>query len=378
LEETGTIPRKLDHIRVALERDVESRHPTLLEHVRLVHQPVPEVDLDEVDISLELFGKRLEAPLMITGMTGGHPDVKWINAALARAAERHRIAIGVGSQRAAIEDPGVEDSYRVVREEAPSTVVVANLGAPQLVLGYGLREAERAVKMLEADAIAIHLNPAQEAFQIEGDTRYRGLLRALKEIVDGIGVPVIVKETGTGLSMEAVRQLYLLGIECFDVSGLGGTNWVKVEALRAQARGVEPPRDPDGFSDYWGNPTAVAVAEARVAAPGACVIASGGVRSGLDVARAIALGADMAGIALPALRALVRGGEEALDRLLASMKEQVRISAYLTGSRSLADLMLRPATITGRLLEELGARGISPERLYRAKIARAMALGRRV
>lgn len=373
-----TKSRKLDHIRITVERNVEAASPTLLGDVRIVHQPLPELNLDDVDLSVELFGKRLRAPLVITGMTGGHPEVKWINAALARAAERHGIAIGVGSQRAAIEDPSVEDTFRVVRDEAPSTVVIANLGAPQLASGYGVREALRAVEMIEADAIAIHLNPAQEAFQVEGDTLYRGVLRAIKELVDNLGVPVIVKETGTGLSMEVVRTLYRLGVECFDVSGLGGTNWVKVEVLRASARGLKPPRDPDGFSDYWGNPTAAAVVEARVAAPRACIIASGGVRTGLDAAKAIALGADLAGIALPALRALVRGGEEALDSLIASLIEQMRVAAYLSGARSVVDLMLRPVTITGRLAEELGSRGISQRVLLRAKIARAMALGRRV
>ncbi|MEB2835735.1 MAG: type 2 isopentenyl-diphosphate Delta-isomerase [Desulfurococcales archaeon] len=377
-EGTGTLPRKLDHIRIAVEKEVESGHPTLLGDVRIVHQPAPEVDLDSVDLSVEVFGKRLSAPLMITGMTGGHPDVEWVNAALARVAERHGIAIGVGSQRAAIEDPSVEETYRVVRREAPTTVVVANLGAPQLVLGYGVEEALRAVEMVRADALAIHLNPAQEAFQLEGDTRYRGLLRAVKEIVDNVGVPVVVKETGTGLSMEAVRQLSALGVECFDVSGLGGTNWVKVEVLRARERGVEPPRPPDGFTDYWGNPTALAVVEARVAAPRACVIASGGIRTGLDAARAIALGADLAGVALPALRALYRGGDEALDRLIASLKEQLRVAAYLAGAPTVRDLMVRPLTITGRLREELEARGISLGALVRAKIARLMALGRRV
>jgi isopentenyl-diphosphate delta-isomerase len=376
--EPDTPERKLDHIRVVLERPVEAREATLLQQVRIPHQPLPELDLGDVDLTVELFGKRLRAPLMITGMTGGHPAVRDVNAALARVAERHGIAIGVGSQRAAIEKPELEHTFRIVRQEAPTTVVVANLGAPQLALGYGVREAERAVEMVEADALAIHLNPAQEAFQLGGDTNYRGVLRALKEIVDRLDVPVIVKETGTGLSREAVAELHALGVECFDVSGLGGTNWVKVEVLRALERGREPPLDPDGLGDYWGNPTALAVAEARIAAPSACVIASGGIRTGLDAARAIALGADMAGIALPALRALLRRGEEGLDRLVTSLIGQLRVAAYLAGARSVVDLMLRPVTVWGRLREEMEARGIGLRGLYRAKIVRAAALGRRV
>jgi len=366
----ATKSRKLEHIRVTLERDVEARESTLLEYVRIVHNPMPEIDLDEVDLSVVLFGKRLDAPLMITGMTGGHPDVKWINAALARVAEKHRIAIGVGSQRAAIENPDLADTFRVVRENAPSTVVVANLGAPQLARGYGIGEAAKAVEMLEADAIAIHLNPAQELFQREGDKWFRGVYAKIAEIASELGVPVIVKETGTGIPGEVAAQLYAVGVDCIDVSGLGGTNWVKVEVIRSGAG------DAGGFQDSWGVPTAVAIAEARVAAPRACVIASGGVRSGLDASRALALGADLAGIALPALRVLMRSGEEALDAYIARLKRQLRAAFLLTGSRSLVEYWLRPVVIHGRLAIELEARGITERRLWEAKYRRALEVKR--
>lgn len=366
----ATKSRKLEHIRVTLERDVEARESTLLEYVRIVHNPMPEVDLDEVDLSVVLFGKRLDAPLMITGMTGGHPDVKWINAALARVAEKHRIAIGVGSQRAAIENPDLADTFRVVRENAPSTVVVANIGAPQLARGYGVEEAAKAVEMLEADAIAIHLNPAQELFQREGDRWFRGVYAKLAEMASQLGVPVIVKETGTGIPGEVAAQLHALGVDCIDVSGLGGTNWVKVEVIRS---GVG---DAGGFQDYWGVPTAVAVAEARVAAPRACLIASGGIRTGLDASRALALGADLAGVALPALRILMKSGEEALDAYIAGLKRQLRAAFLLTGSRNLAEYWLRPIVIHGRLASELGARGITERRLWEAKYRRALAVKR--
>lgn len=366
----ATKSRKLEHIKVTLERDVEARESTLLEYVRIVHNPMPEVDLNEVDLSVVLFGKRLDAPIMITGMTGGHPDVKWINAALARVAERHRIAIGVGSQRAAIENPDLADTFRVVRENAPSTVVVANLGAPQLARGYGVEEAAKAVEMLEADAIAIHLNPAQELFQKEGDRWFRGVYAKIAELASQLGVPVIVKETGTGIPGEVAAQLHALGVDCIDVSGLGGTNWVKVEAIRSGAG------DAGGFQDYWGVPTAVAVAEARVAAPKACVIASGGIRTGLDASKALALGADLAGVALPALRILMKSGEEALDAYIAGLKRQLRAAFLLTGSRSLVEYWLRPIVIHGRLAGELEARGITERRLWEAKYRRALEVKR--
>ncbi|WP_460124098.1 type 2 isopentenyl-diphosphate Delta-isomerase [Stetteria hydrogenophila] len=367
----ATRSRKLDHLRVVMERDVEAAESTLLNYVRPVHNPLPELGLEDVDLSVTIFGKRLDAPIMITGMTGGHPDVKEVNAALARVAERHRIAVGVGSQRAAIENPELADTYSVVREYAPSTVVVANIGAPQLAKGYGVREALKAVEMIEADALAIHLNPAQELFQVEGDRSFRGVYAKIAEIASEAGVPVIVKETGTGIPGEAAAQLHALGVACIDVSGLGGTNWVKVEVIRSGRGGA------GGFEDYWGVPTAVATAEARAAAPEACIIASGGVRTGLDAARALALGADMVGVALPALRILLKSGEEALDRYISSLKAQLRAALLLTGSRSIAEYWLKPVVIHGRLAEELGARGVTERRLWEAKYRRLLAVKRR-
>ena len=354
---------------MTLERQVEARESTLLENVRVVHNPLPELDVSEVDTRVRLFGKTLEAPLMITGMTGGHPDVAWINEALGRVAEEEGIAVGVGSQRAALEDPSLAETFRVMRRAAPNAVVVANLGAPQLARGYGVREARAAVEMIDADAIAIHLNPAQELFQREGDRSFRGVLERIAEIVDGVGVPVVVKETGTGIPGEAAAELHALGVACIDVSGLGGTNWVKVEVIRSGAAA-------GGFEDYWGNPTAVSVAEARAAAPEACIIASGGVRTGLDAARALALGADMAGFALPALRVLARGGVEALRGYVRGLKRQLRAAMLLAGARRLEEYWARPVVVWGRLREELEARGVTERRLREAKYRRILRIRR--
>jgi len=353
-----TMSRKLDHIRAVLERDVEARESTLLEYTRIVHRGLPEVDLDDVSLDVEFCGARLKAPIMITAMTGGHPETANINRSLARQAARLGIAIGVGSQRAAIEDPSLAYTYRVVREEAPNAFVVANLGAPQFARGYGVREARAAVEMIDADALAIHLNPGQEAYQVEGDPYYEGVIAKILEVADNLGVPVIVKETGTGLSMEDVHTLYRLGVKCFDVAGLGGTNWIKVEVVRAQMRGAKP-RPAGPLADYWGNPTAIAIIEARTAAPQAHIVASGGIRTGLDAAKAIALGADVAGVALPALRALLKGGEEALADYLDSIIYQVKTAIFMAGGRSPADLWRAPLTAWGRLVEEAAARGIN-------------------
>ncbi len=363
----ATKARKLDHIRLVVEADVEARHSTLLEDVRIVHRALPEIDLEEVSLETEFCGARVGAPIMITGMTGGHPEAGRINRLLAKVAGKYGLPIGVGSQRAAIEDPSLEWTYRVVREEAPEAFVVANLGAPQLSMGYGVREAKKAVEMIDADALAIHLNPGQEAYQVEGDPYYSGVAERIAEIQDEVGVPVIVKETGTGLSMEDVRLLYRLGVRCFDVSGLGGTSWIKVEVLRGQRKGRGMPAGP--IADQWGNPTATAIVEARAAAPHSYIVGSGGVRTGLDAAKAIALGADLAGIALPAMRSVVRGGQESLERMIETLLYQVKTVLFMTGSRRPTDLWRAPLILGGRILAAMEARGIDVrDYIYRVRL----------
>ncbi|MCX8195954.1 MAG: type 2 isopentenyl-diphosphate Delta-isomerase [Acidilobaceae archaeon] len=370
---SNTASRKLEHVKLLLANKVESGESTLLEHVRIAHNPLPELDLEEVDLSVEFCGgKRLKAPLMITGMTGGHKDVAWINEKLAMIAEEFGIAMGVGSQRAAIEDESLAETFAVARKSASKAVIVANIGAPQLAKGYGLREAERAVEMVEADALAIHLNPGQEAFQDEGDTDFRGVMKKIIEISSKLSVPVIVKEVGTGLSRHAVAALYNAGVMCFDVAGLGGTNWIKAEVLRSKARHGEPLRPAGGLEDLWGNPTAVAIVEARLAAPKAFVLGSGGIRNGLDAARAIALGADAVGMALPALRALVNGGEDALRKLLRAVIYQLKVSTFLAGEKRVLGLWRAPISVGGRLREELEERGVEVDRYIRVHRLRSL------
>jgi len=367
----STSSRKFEHVKLVASSKVESSESTLFEFVRLIHNPAPGLDLDDVDLSVSFCGgRRLRAPLMITGMTGGHPDVAWINESLAMVAEEFGIAMGVGSQRAALEDPSLSESYSIARRVAPNAVLVANIGAPQLVRGYGVGEVLRAIEMIDADAVAVHLNPGQEAFQDEGEPSFRGVLERVVDIASRIDKPVIVKEVGTGLSREVVAELYNAGVKCFDVAGLGGTNWIKAEVLRSKARHGTPLKPAGGLDDYWGNPTAIAVVEARVVAPRAFIIGSGGVRNGLDVAKVIALGADIAGVALPALRALINGGYESLRKLVSSIIYQVKVAVFLTGGRSVRDLWKAPVAVHGRLREELELRGVNVSeyiREYRLK-----------
>jgi isopentenyl-diphosphate delta-isomerase len=361
----ATASRKIEHLKMIVSSGVESAESTLLEYVRIVHNPLPELNLDDVDLEIDFCGGRLRAPIVITGMTGGHPDVAWINRELASLAEELGIAMGVGSQRAAIENPGLEETFRVARRAAPNAFLIANLGAPQLSLGYGLREIRRAIEMIDADAVAIHLNPGQEAYQDEGDPYFSGVIARIAEAAEAAGVPLIVKEVGTGLSREVVAQLRALGVKCFDVAGLGGTSWIKVEVLRSKAKRGEPLKPAGPLADHWGNPTALAVIEARDAARDAYIVGSGGVRNGLDAAKVIALGADAAGIALPVARSLLAQGKGAVKRLLESMIYQVRTAVFLAGERRVRGLWRAPVTVWGRLREEAESRGIDVDRYLR-------------
>jgi len=351
----GTVERKMDHIIIALSERVEAGDP-LFREVSLIHSSLPEMSLSEVDTSTEFLGKRLRAPIMITGITGGHQIAGELNRMMARVADEFGIAIGVGSQRAALERSELSWTYRVVREEARSVPVVANIGAQQLSANP-LETAEKAVQMIEADALAIHLNPAQEVFQREGDTDMRGLLEKICYVSRELSVPVIVKETGSGISRETAEKLSSCGVRFIDVSGAGGTNWAKVEILRRIKKGenLSFPGIEDMMS--WGIPTAISILEARSASDELFIIASGGVRSGLDVAKAIALGADMAGFALPALRA-VSIAESSLRSLIEGYIELLRKVMFLVGARNLNELKLAPVVLGPSILSWVSQRGL--------------------
>jgi isopentenyl-diphosphate delta-isomerase len=333
-EEPTTESRKLDHIRINLETDVQfPRLTTGLERFRFLHQALPELSLNEIDTTTNLFGKQLLAPFLISSMTGGTEIAQGINRNLARAAAKHGIAMGLGSQRAAIEDSALAGSY-CVRDIAPEILLFANVGAVQLNYGYGAEQCQIAIDMVGADALILHFNVLQEAVQPEGDIDFSGLLGKVESICARVSVPVIAKEVGWGFSQSAVRALVEAGVSAIDVAGSGGTSWSEVEFHRAPTSFHA--RVARSFAD-WGIPTAEAVQYARQSAPGLPIIASGGLRDGIDIAKCLALGADVAGLASPFLRAASESFH-AVDELIHELKTQLRIAMLCTASRNIAAL----------------------------------------
>ncbi len=328
--------RKADHLEVAASGRAEFAKSTLLEHVHLVHQALPELALSDIDLDTELVGKPLKAPLLITGMTGGTADAAAVNRDLARAAQHFGVAFGVGSQRAMDEHPELAASYQV-RDVAPDVVLLGNVGAVQ-ALAMGPARVIELAKRIGADALAIHLNPGQELIQDRGDRDFRGVRDGIARIVEASPIPVVVKETGCGLSAEAALSLVAAGVRTVDVAGAGGTSWVAVEAVRAAAGSPSASLGTELWD--WGIPTAVSVVAAARA--GLIVIASGGMRTGYDVARALALGARAGGMAAPMLRAQRAGGEEAIRELLAQIIDSIRSVCLLTGCSSATDLARAP------------------------------------
>ncbi|HIQ03086.1 MAG TPA: type 2 isopentenyl-diphosphate Delta-isomerase [Desulfurococcales archaeon] len=329
---------------------------TLLEDVILVHQALPEINLDEVSTQTTFLGKTLSAPLIIEAITGGHPETVKINATLAEVVEELKLGMGVGSQRAALENKDLEYTYSIVREKAPNAIIIANIGASQLVEGYGVKEVYKAIDMVKADAIAIHLNACQEAIQPEGNTRFKGVLNRIKEIIETVDKPVIVKEVGNGISRETAEKLVEVGVKYIDVAGLGGTNWVLVEKYRALNMGRRDLAEIAETFTHWGIPTAASIVEVRSVSKDITIIASGGIRTGLDIAKAIALGADIAGFALPALKWAIQGN---LREKILKVIQELKMAMFLTASRNINELKRAKIVIKGVLREWLICRGIN-------------------
>lgn len=346
------LSRKDDHILFSLQPDSQYRVKTSwFEHVEFVHVAVPEMDLSDVTLTTEFLGFKLRAPLMISGMTGGTQLAKKLNLIFARVAEDYGIAVGVGSQRAALEAPDVKDTFSVVREAAISVPVLANIGASQLAEGLSLDAIEALVDMIDADAIAVHVNPLQEALQPEGEAKYAGLLERLKNLVDQAPVPVIVKETGAGISRETAEKLVAIGVKGIDVGGAGGTSFAKIEGLRALLKGDSLlSRLCEDFAE-WGIPTAASILEVRAVSDKLLVIATGGLRNGIDAAKALRLGADVCGFAYPVLRAAMEGGYEGALNYVRRVIEGLRRVLFLTNSRNLIELRKAHIVIKGELRE---------------------------
>jgi len=326
--------RKLDHIRINLQNDVGSKNISSgFERYRFVHCALPEFELETVDTSTVLFGKRLAAPFFISSMTGGTPEASEINHRLAEAAQVAGIGMGIGSQRAAIEDPLLEDTYRV-RHLAPDILLLANLGAIQLNYGYGLDECRRAVEMIEADALILHVNALQEALQPEGETRFGGLLSKIDAVCRALEVPVVVKEVGWGISEQTARQLADAGVAAIDVAGAGGSSWSQVEMYRAA---TDCQRQVAAAFVDWGIPTAESLLMARRGAPDLPILASGGIRDGIEMAKAVALGATACGVAGAFLHAANESSAAVAD-LIAVLVTQLRVAMFAAGAVDIAAL----------------------------------------
>jgi len=326
--------RKSDHININLEQDVRSGLSTGLERYHFVHNALPELDLHAIDTSLTLFGKKLAAPILVSSMTGGTEQAREINQRLAEVAEQFNIAMGVGSQRAALENPQFISTYSIARKVAPNILLFANLGAVQLNYGFGLDECRRAVDMLQADALFLHLNPLQEAVQAGGDTNFAGLARKITSVCEKIGVPVIAKEVGWGISPQTAKVLVECGVSAIDVAGAGGTSWSQVEMYRA----------PDEFTRKlaatfinWGIPTATSIINVKNVAPGMTIFASGGLKDGMDIAKCIALGATIGGFAGQFLKAAAISTNQ-IAELVKLTEKQILVSMFGAGAADLNSL----------------------------------------
>jgi isopentenyl-diphosphate Delta-isomerase len=331
--------RKADHIRINLEEDVLFKNvKSGLERYFFMHQALPEINLAEIDTTVKLFGKTLKTPLLISSMTGGTEVARQINLTLAAAAQEAGLAMGLGSQRAAIEDASLAETYQI-REVAPDILLFANLGAVQLNYGYGITECRRAIEMCAADALILHFNSLQEAVQPEGDGDFSGLLSKVEEICNQISVPVIAKEVGWGFSKLDADRLVNAGISAIDVAGAGGTSWSQVEMYRAPT--VRHARVAGAFID-WGIPTAVSLQYCRQAAPHLPIFASGGINNGIDVAKCIALGATIVGLAGHFLRAADKDGTVGVVELAHTLTDELRVAMFGSGVQTIAALSKTP------------------------------------
>ena len=349
----STSQRKIEHLELCATSPVESRKTKAgFVVIMLVHRALPEMDMNDIDLSTDFLGKAMNAPFMIASITGGHPDTTAINAALAGAAEELGVGIGVGSQRAAIEDPEQEDSFRVVRDEAPNAFVYGNIGAAQ-IKEYGIEGVEKLIEMIDADAMAIHLNFLQEAIQPEGDKDATGALASIREICSEIKIPVIAKETGAGISHEDALLLKEAGVKAIDVGGVGGTSWSGVEVYRARDRGDDSSEMLGELFWDFGIPTAPSIIECSVSLP---VIATGGIRNGFDAAKSIALGAGVASAALPFVAPAMKGKDEVI-KSISKLLDELKVAMFLCGCRDVKKLHSSPVIITGHTREYIEVRG---------------------
>ncbi|MHA1382484.1 MAG: type 2 isopentenyl-diphosphate Delta-isomerase [Candidatus Helarchaeota archaeon] len=349
--------RKLEHIIICLEENIESQYKkTGFQDIEFIHRALPEFDFSEIDTSIKIFNHKFDLPLFINAMTGGHEVSKIINKNLAKLAGEFNIGLVLGSQRAAIRDPNLEYTYRIARDTSPNAFIVGNLGAPQITEEYGIKEINQAIEMIHGNAFTVHLNALQESLQDEGEPKYKGVLDALKKIKKDIKIPLIVKETGAGIANEEVMMLKNTGIDAVDISGAGGTSWAAVEYHRTVKNGNFSPDIAKTFWD-WGIPTAISTIEASTV--DISLISSGGIRNGLDIAKAIAIGADLVGISLPFLKAAYEDDYNTLKKLILKFIKELKIAMFLKKKKKISDLKKSNLIISGNTGKWLNLRGIS-------------------
>ncbi len=356
-----TSDRKLAHLQICLEHDVQARNITTgLEDISFVHRATTDLNIDEIDLSVEIFNKKLSFPLIISGMTGGHDFAYKLNAFLSQAVEKTKVGMGVGSQRAALENEETKKSFDIVREKAQTSLIIGNIGAGQIAQGLTNDQFQEIIDMIKADAVAVHFNPLQEAIQPEGDTQLKGLHEKIERLIQNNTIPVIAKEVGSGFSVHDIVQIKRMGFKGIDIQGAGGTSWAGVEAIRA----ILPKHKKAGeiFWD-WGISTALSTILAKKNFKGV-IIGSGGIRNGLDIAKLIALGADAAGMAIPFLFTIQKHSTDAVVEKIEEISYQLRLACFLTGSRSLMDLKKAPLAISGKTAEMMNLYGIDPSSYF--------------
>ncbi|MHA1728050.1 MAG: type 2 isopentenyl-diphosphate Delta-isomerase [Promethearchaeota archaeon] len=338
--------RKDDHLKIALKEKTESTVTTWLECVKFIHSALPEMNIENIDTSIEFLGKKLFAPLIISGITGGTEKGKEINKNLAQAAQKYGIGMMVGSQRIALNNPKTTGTFSIVRKYAPDIPIIANIGISQIVKSTdkNYNSFENIIKMIDADALAIHLNPLQEIIQPEGETNFEQGLKKIAELKDNLEIPILVKETGSGISREIAKELINIGIKIISVSGVGGTSWAAVESYRKKIQIQEKSNLKSDLAELfwnWGIPTAASIIETKSAcskSDNIKIIGSGGIRTGLDIAKCIAIGADLAGLAKPFLNAAAVNEPSYLNNLMEKLMNELKVTMFLTGNRTIQDL----------------------------------------
>ncbi|HZA99555.1 MAG TPA: type 2 isopentenyl-diphosphate Delta-isomerase [Nitrososphaera sp.] len=347
--------RKKEGIDIPLQKNVQAKTTsTYLEYVRLVHNALPEMDYDDIDTSMTFLRKRFSAPIIIDSMTGGTDEATVINGRLGELAEKYGFGMGLGSQRAGLKSEELAATYSIARKNAPNAFLIANIGGAQLSKGFTVDEAKRIVKMIGANALVVHLNPLQELIQPEGEPRYKGVLAQISELAKTIDVPLIVKEVGAGISKEVAIKLEMANVSAINIAGAGGTSWAGVEKLRAESLKDDLKKHLGEMFWDWGIPTAASLMEVRRAVK-LPLIASGGLRNGLEVAKCIALGASMAAMAYPFLQTAAQSRENLFafaDTILAELKSTM----FLVGAKNIAALASSRYILTGMLAHEVSTR----------------------